>query len=198
MLQSELDQIIALSGELGIWTVLPSVHQVPEARPYNSLYVVSDQGKIVARYDERTLSTTKITYMYTPGTKPVTIEVDGYRFGLALGMDVHFPELYTEYDRLEVDGVLISYSTNGTPGNDRAATEARGHAAANNYWVSLAVAANPDSNIDSGVINELGEWVAECPSDSRPAIAVADLHPENELAPSARDWRHQARSRITS
>ena len=82
------------------------------------MYVVSDQGKVVARYDERTLSATKLTYMYTPGTEPVTFEVDGYRFGLALGMDVHFPELYTAYERLDVDGVLVSYETGGDPGRE--------------------------------------------------------------------------------
>ncbi len=111
VLQAELDQIIALARELGIWTVIPSVHQLPEARPHNSMYVVSDQGKVVARYDERTLSTTKVTWMYTPGKEPVTFEVDGFRFGLALGLDVLFPELFMEYDGLGADGVLVSYAT---------------------------------------------------------------------------------------
>jgi predicted amidohydrolase len=199
VLAEELGRIVALSGELGIWTVIASVHQLPDGkRPHNSLYVISDQGKIVARYDERTLSATKISYMYTPGTEPVTVEIDGYRLGLALGMDVHFPELYTAYDALGVDGVLISYSTNGTPGNDRAATEARGHAAANCYWVSLAVAANPSSNIDSGVIDTMGEWVARCPSDGSPAIAIADFDASRAFPPAAHDWRREARSRITS
>jgi predicted amidohydrolase len=199
VLQDELDQIVALSGELGIWTVIASVHQRPDGkRPHNSLYVVSDQGKIVARYDERTLSTTKLTYMYTPGSEPVTFEIDGYRLGLTLGMDVHFPELYTAYDAAGVDGVLISYSTKGGPGNDRAGTEARGHAAANCYWVSLAVAANPSSNIESGVIDSMGDWIARCPSDGSPAIAVADLDRSHAFPPVAHDWRREARSRISS
>ncbi|MEU0092691.1 carbon-nitrogen hydrolase family protein [Kribbella sp. NPDC006257] len=199
VLQDELDQIVALSGELGIWTVIASVHQRPDGkRPHNSLYVVSDQGKIVARYDERTLSTTKLTYMYTPDSEPVTFEIDGYRLGLTLGMDVHFPELYTAYDAAGVDGVLISYSTKGGPGNDRAGTEARGHAAANCYWVSLAVAANPSSNIESGVIDSMGDWIARCPSDGSPAIAVADLDRSHAFPPVAHDWRREARSRISS
>ena len=199
VLQEELDRITVLSRELGIWTVIPSVHQLPGGvRPHNSMYVVSDEGKVVARYDERTLSTAKVTYMYTPGTEPVTFEVDGYRFGLTLGMDVHFPELFSAYDQLDVDGVLVSYSTTGTPKNDRAATEARGHAAANCYWISLAVAANPESDIDSGVIDDMGDWVAEAPSDSRPAIGVGELNRDQGLSPAAHDWRRQARSRITS
>jgi hypothetical protein len=75
VLKEELDRIAALSGELRIWTVIPSVHQLAAPnRPHNSMYVVSDQGKVVARYDERMLSTTKITWMYTPGKEPVTFE----------------------------------------------------------------------------------------------------------------------------
>jgi hypothetical protein len=30
--------------------------------------------------------------MYTPGSGPVTFEVDGLRFGRALGIEVHFPD----------------------------------------------------------------------------------------------------------
>ena len=126
MLQDELDQITRLSRELGIWTVIPSVHPLPEARPHNSMYVVSDAGKVVTRYDERMLSTTKITWMYTPGTEPVTFEVDGYRFGLALGLDVLFPELFTEYDRLDVDAVLVSYASTGVGQNEHIGVQTRG------------------------------------------------------------------------
>ena len=109
-LQSELDQISALARELGIWTVVPSVHQVPDARPHNSMYVVSDQGKVVARYDERMLSTTKVTWMYSAGKEPVTFEVDGVRFGLTLGLDVLFPEVFTEYEGLGADVERTAHS----------------------------------------------------------------------------------------
>ncbi|WP_344218812.1 carbon-nitrogen hydrolase family protein [Kribbella sancticallisti] len=198
VLQSELDEIARLSGELGIWTVVPSIHRLPApTRPHNSLYVVSDQGKVVARYDERTLSYTKINYMYTPGTEPVTFELDGYRFGLALGMDAHFPELFTEYERLDVDAVLTSYETGGDPGKDTVATEVRGYAAANGYWVSLAVSANPSST-HAGVIGPRGAWAAECPPDGKPAVVIADLNREDTISPLARNWRRQTRTRIGS
>jgi predicted amidohydrolase len=36
------------------------------------------------------------------------LDVDGLRFGCALGMDSHFSELFIEYERLDVDVVLIS------------------------------------------------------------------------------------------
>ena len=197
VLQEELDRIAALSGELGIWTVIPSIHQLPApTRPHNSMYVVSDQGKVVNRYDERMLSTTKITWMYTPGTEPVTFEVDGYRFGLALGLDVLFPEVFTEYDLLDVDAVLISYSTTFT-GKETVPAQARGAAVANTYWISLAVPANPMAGAESGVFNPSGELTVEGPADATPAIAITDLHRQDRTQ-IGRDFRRRTRARINA
>jgi predicted amidohydrolase len=197
VLQDEFDKIAKLAGELGLWTVVPSYHRLTDARPHSSVYVVSDQGKIVTRYDERMLSTTKITWMYTPGDRPVTFEVDGYRFGLANGLDVLFPELFTEYDRLDVDGVLVSYSSNGVDENGQIGVQARGHAATNTYWVSLAVPANPGANINSGVSDPVGRWVVQGPADSTPGIAVTDLQ-HTEATQIGRAFRRRTRDRISS
>lgn len=196
-LQGELDQIVALSRELGIWTVIPSVHQVPDARPHNSMYVVSDQGKVVTRYDERALSTTKLTWMYTAGHEPVTFEVDGIRFGLALGLDVLFPELFTEYDALGADGVLVSYSSNGTDRHEHIGVLVRGAAANNTCWTSIAAVANPNSGLASGVSDPRGQWLAQCPADGTPSVAVAELRTE-DLIPIGRDFRRTTRERIGS
>jgi hypothetical protein len=46
--------------------------------------------------------------MYTPGATPITFEVDGVRFGCSLGIEVHLPEIFIEYERLDVDCVLFS------------------------------------------------------------------------------------------
>ena len=197
VLQEELDRITALSRELRIWTVIPSVHQLPEGRPHNSMYVVSDHGKVVARYDERMLSTTKVSWMYTAGTDPVTFDVDGFRFGLALGLDVLFPELFAEYDRLGVDGVLVSYASNGVSRNDHIGIQARGTAANNTSWISLAVTANPEAGLASGVSDPRGEWAVQCPADGAPAVAVTDLQ-RAELSTIGRDFRRRTRERVGS
>jgi predicted amidohydrolase len=198
VLQEELDQIVALSGELGIWTVIPSVHQLPApARPYNSTYVVSDHGKLVTRYDERRLSTTKITWMYSEGDKPVTFDVDGWKFGLALGLDVLFPEIFTEYDRLTVDAVLVSYASTGVSQNAQVGVQARGTAANNTCWVSIATAANPGAGLESGVIDPRGEWVIEGPADGRPAIVVTELQSDEAML-IGRDFRRKTRARVNS
>jgi predicted amidohydrolase len=52
--RAELGQVAALAAELGMWVVMGSAHPLtPPHRPHNSLYVISDQGKIVTRYDKR-------------------------------------------------------------------------------------------------------------------------------------------------
>lgn len=196
VLQEELDRIAALSGKLRVWTVIPSMDQLPTPnRPHNSMYIVSDQGKIAARYDERMLSTTKITWMYSPGKEPLTFEVDGYRFGLALGLDVLFPELFAEYDRLDVDAVLVSYSTSGSKGNETVPIQARGCAATNTYWISLAVPANPAAGVESGVIDPHGNWAVQGPADSTPAIAMTDMQ-RVEVSLIGRDFRRRTRARM--
>ncbi len=95
-MREELSVTSQLARELKLWTVFGSVHQLtPPHCPHNSLYVVSDHGELVTRYDERMLSNTKISFMYAPGKIPVTFEVDGVRFGCALGMETHYPEIFT-------------------------------------------------------------------------------------------------------
>jgi len=143
VLRAELTAIARLAGELRLWAVLGSVHPLTAPhRPHNSMYVISDRGELVTRYDERLLSRTKLSFMYTPGSGPVTFEVDGLRFGCAMGLEVHFPEVFAEYERLDVDGVLISTGPGQSSGGTAAfATQAQAHAATNSLWVSFAMAA---------------------------------------------------------
>jgi predicted amidohydrolase len=177
------------------------VHRLtPPHRPHNSLYVISDEGTVATRYDERLLSKTKISYMYAPGSSPVTFEVDGVRFGCSLGMEVHFPELFGAYERLDVDCVLFS-STGGMPDDGAIfATEAQGHAAANGYWIGFSVPTRHSTLAPSGVIGPGGEWLARCPRDGTPSLAVADLDHSAESVEvaltKARPWRRTARAGV--
>jgi predicted amidohydrolase len=196
VLREELAATVALAGELRLWTVLGSPHRLTGShRPHNSLYVISDRGEIATRYDERLLSNTKVNYMYTPGSTPVTFEVDGVRFGCALGMEAIYPEVFLEYERLDVDGVLFSTHGPGTPDNNGPfALQAQAGAAGNSFWVSYAGTAQDAVNAPSGVISADGEWLARCPRSATPALVVADLDPGAEN--HARPWRRTARSGI--
>jgi predicted amidohydrolase len=190
VLRREFHETVKLAGELKLWTVLGSVHKLaPPSRPHNSLYVISERGSVITRYDERFLSHTKASYMYAPGAHPVTFEVDGVRFGCALGMEAHFPEVFSEYEKLDVDCVLLS-TTGGT--NDFA-IEARAHAAVNKFWVSFAVPAQHTA--PSGVASPRGEWVAQC-TPGAPGMVVVETV-EDEDVTKSRLWRREARYAAT-
>jgi predicted amidohydrolase len=192
-LREELEATRRLAGELKLWTVFGSVHQLSSPhRPHNSLYVVSDRGELVTRYDERLLSNTKLSFMYSPGKKPITFEVDGLRFGCAMGMEVHYPEIFVEYENLDVDCVLFSTAGETTTEAPAFAAEALGHAASNTYWLSFSTLATQSLAAPSGIAGPDGQWAAKCPMNGTAAIAVADIvsHPETR----ARPWRRKARS----
>ncbi|WP_055522714.1 carbon-nitrogen hydrolase family protein [Streptomyces graminilatus] len=198
VLQAELAAIGELARELRLWTVIASVHRLTEPnRPHNSLYVISDHGEVVTRYDERLLSNTKVSYMYSPGISPVTFDVDGVRFGCLLGMEIHYPELFAEYEKLDVDCVLFS-TTGVSPGN--AAAQAQGHAAVNSYWVSFSVPTQHSATAPSGIIAPNGDWLERCPTDGSPSVAVVDLNDGSEAAIEAvtyaRPWRRESRAGV--
>jgi predicted amidohydrolase len=196
LLQRELKSISALAGALGIWVVLGAVHELTQPnRPHNSLYVISDWGELITRYDERMLSNTKLSYMYSPGSSPITFTVDGFVFGCSLGMEVHFPEIFIEYERLDVDCVL--FSTTGQPTaqpNEVFVTEARAHAMTNSFWVSYATTAQDATNSPSCVVSPEGQWLARCPKADSAAVTVVEL--TDDSANIARPWRRKARSGI--
>jgi predicted amidohydrolase len=198
VLQSELTAIAELARELRLWTVIAAVHRLTEPnRPHNSLYVISDGGEVVTRYDERLLSKTKVSYMYSPGVSPVTFDVDGVRFGCLLGMEIHYAELFAEYEKLDVGCVLIS-TTGVSPGN--VAAQAQGHAAVNSYWVSLSVPTQHSATAPSGIIAPNGDWLTQCPADDSPSVAVANLDDSSEAAAEAvtyaRTWRRESRAGV--
>ena len=195
VLREELEAVGKLAKELKLWAVFGSVHQLtPPHRPHSSLYVISDRGALVTRYDERMLSNTKISFMYSPGKVPVTFDVDGVRFGCALGMEAHFPEIFTEYERLEVDCVLFS-TTGETPSAAPAfAAEVLGHAASNTYWVSYSAHAPQNVAAPSGIAAPNGQWAALCQAGGAPSIAVTDITIDRDNP--ARPWRRKARAEL--
>ncbi|RYG00076.1 MAG: carbon-nitrogen hydrolase family protein [Caulobacteraceae bacterium] len=194
-LRAELDAIRREAAKLGLWAVFGSVHPLtPPHRPHNSLYVVSDRGELVTRYDERMLSATKISFMYAPGRLPITFEVDGLRFGCTLGMEAHYPEIFGAYEALDVDCVLFSTTGETSPNAPAFAAEVLGHASANSFWVSYAAHAAQSETVPSGIAAPDGLWAAQCTMDGQPSFAIATI--TVDPAHQARPWRRSARGGI--
>lgn len=189
-LARELDEVTRLAGQLRLWTVVGGIHRsASDARPSNCLFVISSRGQLTGRYDERMLSKTKSTFMYTAGRDPLVFTAAGVRFGCALGMETHYPELFAAYEEQDVDCILFSTHGNAeTPGIF--AIEAAGHAAANSLWVSYAGPAEENAP-PAGLITPDGTWAARC-APGAPGLAVADVTTSTDSP--ARVWRRTART----
>ena len=193
LLVEELHSTADLARELELWVVVGSCHRLtPPHRPHNSLYVISDRGEVVTRYDKQFCSHTEITHWHTPGRECCAFEVEGWRFGCALCIEIHFPELFQSYAEREVDCVLFSaYADEPMFG-----IQAQGYAASHSYWVSVSVPTQLSHGLSSRLIAPTGEIQAVA-TPTVCGIVVERLDencPRWEIAlHRARPWRAKAR-----
>jgi predicted amidohydrolase len=75
LLRKETKEIMALAKENNIWVVLGSSHFINEKeKPLNCLYIISNQGEIVDRYDKSMLTGGDLKY-FTPGNHIVILAI---------------------------------------------------------------------------------------------------------------------------
>jgi predicted amidohydrolase len=188
----EIRQTAALAGELGLWVVFGCSHRLtPPHRPHNSLYVISDRGELVTRYDKRFLSHTEVTRFYTPGQDACVFEVGGWRFGCALCIEVQFDEVFRDYAGRGVDCILFSsYSEEPMFG-----VQAQGYAAAHSLWVSMSVPAQCSHALASRLIAPNGEVQGTVSVTSGVLVETLDTDdPRWHVALNrAKPWRALAR-----
>jgi predicted amidohydrolase len=192
-IRDELVAIAAWAGELGVWAVVGCAHRLSDQnRPHNSLYVISDRGALVGRYDKRFCSNNEINNWYSPGFDPLVFSVDGFKFGCALCIEAVFPEAFSEYERSGVDCVLYSaYSSDPMYG-----TILQGHAAVNNIWISLSTPAPCSPMLASGLIGPDGAFGSRCEASGQADVSVSPLDRSRYEIPltKARPWRAMARA----
>jgi predicted amidohydrolase len=113
--------VAGLARRLGIWVVLGSAHRLSGGhKPHNSVYVISDSGEIIDRYDKRFCGgdpdgRAGDLAHYTPGDHPSVWELKGVRCGALICYDYRFPELYREFKREGVDLVFHSFHAANAP-----------------------------------------------------------------------------------
>ena len=193
-----MEEIMELSGELGLWVVVGSNHPLSgRHKPHNSLYVVSDRGRLVNRYDKMFCTGDHDDdgdlHHYSPGQAFVTFQVRDVMCGLLICHDFRYPELFRQYKRLGVQLMLVSFHNAGGSLQSyhnyntwvSATIQA---AAASNYF---AVSANNGTRRHawpSFVVNAEG-LVVDRARPHRPAVLINPIDTEVELYDASKAWR---------
>ena len=189
----EIEKIKLLCKELNILAVIGSAHELSKShRPHNSLYIISDEGEIINRYDKRKCSHNELTNWYTPGFESCNFEIYGIKFGCILCIEIQFPELFIQAEKEDVDCILFSsYSREKMFG-----IQAQGYAATNNYWISMSVPANESEKLPSQFISPNGEVQNKCRRNCT-SIITCEIDTEDEKWKTpikyAKPWRRIAR-----
>ena len=119
-LREETQGIMALAQESGVWVVLGSMHYVDgRVKPTNCLYVISDKGEIVERYDKSMLAGKPgqgDLAHFTAGNHRAVVTLKGIKCGLAICADSCYPPLYNAYRHAGVRVMFNSFHNAGVKG----------------------------------------------------------------------------------
>lgn len=179
-LSYETFEIMALAKQYNIWIVLGSAHYIDkDEKPTNCLYIISNKGEIVDRYDKSMLTEPDLKY-YTPGNHITTINIKGFKCGFLICYDACFPEMYNIYRHKGVTIVFNSFYNAHLQGrtimDDIIPAEIRARAADNLMWVIAnnssgyysswpTCIARPDGSMESLQRGEPGILYREFPDD---------------------------------
>lgn len=195
--RTELELILQAAKQHKLWVVLGSAHPLTSPSwPHNSLYVISDEGSVVTRYDKRICSHTETSRFYTPGTEAVTFNIDGVVFGCLICIEINFPSLFHEYQNLGIDCLLLS----SYPEDSIFHTKACALAAIHNYWVGLSIPTERKHLMQSGLIGPDGIPIEEVRSEHGVVVGLLDRsEPKFEgILGFSRMWRKKAHEEFSS
>ena len=181
LLRSETQEILSLTGKLGLWVVLGSTHRLTKPnKPHNSLYLIDPKGKIVDRYD-KTFCTKGDLRRLTPGNRFVYFTINGIRCSLLICFDLRFPEVYRQLYKQKVNCVFQSFYNARQKGPSvhthimRQTMQCR--AATNYFWVSMANSSAYYSPYPSCFIQPDGKIVRQLrPNRSGMMVNTVDLN----------------------
>ncbi|HKJ68423.1 MAG TPA: carbon-nitrogen hydrolase family protein [bacterium] len=212
VLRSETYEIMSLAQLYNIWVVLGSAHYINEnEKPLNCLYIISNRGKIVDRYDKSMLTSSDLKY-YTPGDHRVSLVLRGFKIGFLICYDSCFPEMYNIYRHQNVQIMFHSFYNAHHEGktilDEIIPAEIRVRASDNLMWVIASNSsgnfsswptciARPDGSLESLERGVLGILYREFPDDERTHEFRSWTHnnkmmklPENEIYHNGKPSKH--------
>jgi predicted amidohydrolase len=206
-LRKATESICREAGKHKIWVLLGSAHRLSDGhRPHNALYVISDEGRVIDRYDKRfctgtdSLDASADLAHYSPGNHATTFDIDGYRCAALICYDYRFPELYRELKNLGVEVVFQSFHN---ARRDHQTFRHRNiwkqivpatmmcHAATNYFWISATNSTAKYSMWSNFFVRPDGRITGRLEVHV-PGVLLSDVDPTLELWDASGPWRERA------
>ncbi|OGL30896.1 hypothetical protein A3F37_00445 [Candidatus Saccharibacteria bacterium RIFCSPHIGHO2_12_FULL_41_12] len=153
------------------------IERNPKGKPFNTQFVVSKNGKLIAQYSKNHLFTESAEpELYCAGKELTTFELDGWKFGLSTCFDIRFPRLFETYKKAGVECMLSGF--NWYEGRNKAAimehlVKARAHE--NQFFFAAVDRSGSDPNTQFYGISVVASPYAEDIADRNGIYSYAEL-----------------------
>ena len=190
-LKQRTKEIMDMAKKYHIWVILGSAHYISkEEKPLNSLYIISNEGKIVDRYDKSMLTGGDSNY-YTAGNHIVVIELKGYKLGFLICYDSCYPEMYNLYRHKGVKIMFHSFHNASLKGktilDEVIPAQIRVRASDNRMWVIASNSADCYSSWPSCIARPDGSLKSL--KRGIPGLLYRDF-PDTEATYRFHSWLH--------
>ena len=195
LLEEETTKVMALAAKLKLWVVLGSTHRLAgQKKPYNSLYLIGPDGRIIDRYDKRFCTPGDLRRL-TPGDRFVNFKINGVKCSLLICFDLRFPELYRALYKQGVECIFQSFYNARQKGPSvhthimRQTMQCR--AATNHMWVSMTNSSGYYSPYPSCFIQPDGMIIRQLRAN-RPGLMVNTVDLGRKFYDPMADFRDMA------
>ncbi|MBU1100921.1 MAG: carbon-nitrogen hydrolase family protein [Bacteroidetes bacterium] len=170
-------------------------------KPFNSLFVIDDSGKVIHRYDKRYLmgGPEEVEQLhYSLGEKPLTFTIKDVKCGLLICHEWRYPEFYREYKKMGVELIFQSwydgnyssakFKKEGKTLGEVIVGTIRSMAANNALWISASNTSMKESNFASFVIRPDGLILSKHKRNVA-GVTITGIEPDKKYNDPSEYWR---------
>ncbi|MBT3272464.1 MAG: carbon-nitrogen hydrolase family protein [Spirochaetales bacterium] len=201
------ETIMAAAKKMKLWVVVGSAHRLTgKHKPHNSLYIISDKGDLVERYDKMfctgdSKAASRDLLHYSPGDHLCVFTVKGLTCGALICHDFRYQELFREYKRKGVQVLFHSYH-NGHLTKEEIETNGNIHGvivpptmqayAANNYmWISANNTSRKESSWPGFFVQPDGVISGRL-SRNKAGVLISEVDTAKKFYDASVNWRDRA------
>lgn len=104
-------KIKQLAKDYNVALICGMIEANPNGKPFNTQFVVSKDGELVAHYRKNHLFTASAEpNVYTSGDSLTIFELEGWKCGLSTCFDIRFPRLFETYGKAGVECMFAGFN----------------------------------------------------------------------------------------